>query len=304
MPASGPCDYKLKLYGRGRASDALIQHRITTIGYEIYNCAGNSRLVRNKVPILQALRKKFMEALKNRAAAPSEDPDSDNSDSEEAPTLEDLEKRVSSINQASIKNRRDRAFCHYQIARLEAEIGALFDAQDYYRVPWFRSTDEEELEVKGYENTLVDEWVYVKLKDLKEQKKTFIEWRDELLYEAPKIRRDYHEAENALNQEFERLDQLRSSPSHQPSAHDNTASQKQYHQDDSPASPPFVTGELNPKFKKLPFGIRQSCTYWRCERATRRCEKATEECEKAAEGGLCIGTSCYADDISTSSTKE
>ncbi|KAJ8677095.1 hypothetical protein QAD02_012882 [Eretmocerus hayati] len=294
MTAPGPCDYKLKLYGRGRASDALIQHRITALGYEIYNCAGNSRLVRNKVPALQALREKFMEALRTRAAASSEE--SDNSDTEETPTLAELERKVSAINHAGIKNRRDRAFCHYQIARLEAEIGALHDAQDYYRNPWFRSTDEEELEIKGYENTLVDEWVYGKLKNLKEQKKTFVEWRDELLYEAPKIRRDYCKAEGALDQELNRLDRLRSAARER-----NPAASPGQGNQESPTSSSFVAEGIKYKFETLPFGLRHLHTHWRCERDTRKSEGITRECGETIRGDPASSTSCYS---STSSAEE
>ncbi|KAJ8671313.1 hypothetical protein QAD02_002572 [Eretmocerus hayati] len=226
MSAPRPCDYKLKFYGKGRGSKDLIQHWITALGYEIYNCAARSS------------------------------DESGDSDSEETPTLETLEAKLAVINQASIKNLRDRAFCHYQIARLEAEIGALYDAQDYYRVPWFRSTNEEELEVRGYENTLVDEWVHVKLTDLKEQKKNFIEWRDELLYEAPKLRKDYNGVEGALNQKFQRLEPIRTNSEGQRQA----KAQNQKHQE-PPVSPPFSTEGFEPKFAKLPFGLRHLYTY-------------------------------------------
>ncbi|KAJ8685257.1 hypothetical protein QAD02_021050 [Eretmocerus hayati] len=292
MSGSRPCDFKLKLYGKGRASDALIQHRITALGYEIFNCSGNSRLMRNKVPALQALRRRFLEALKNRSTRSSEE--SEDSDNEDTPTLRELEEKLTHINQVMVKNRRDRAFCHYQIARLEAEIGALYDAQDYYRVPWLRSTDEEDLEVLGYENTLVDEWIYGKLRDLKEQKKNFTEWRDELLYEAPKLRKDYYEVENTFCQEHDRLDQLRSvsKGQHQAQSH----AEDRNHQR-SPTSPPFITKTAKPKIAKLPFGLRHLYTF-------QRCEQATKECERATEGNPDIFTPRCTDDSSTISSIE
>ncbi|KAJ8678174.1 hypothetical protein QAD02_013961 [Eretmocerus hayati] len=302
MSASGPCDYRLKLRGKGRASEALIQHRITAIGYEIYNCAGNSRLVRNKVPALQTLRRKFMEALKNRAAASSDE--SEDSDCEPELSLEQLEEKLSGIDQAIIKNRRDRAFCHYQTARLEAEIGALHDAQDYYRVPWFRPLDEEQLEVRGYENTL--------LKDYKEQKKNFIEWRDELLYEAPKLRKDYHEVEGALILELDRLEQPRTAPRerhHQPQERIVVNRDREHREPSTSAqqptgAPSFTTESANPKFTKLPFGLRQLSTFWQGEKATRRCEEASRKCERVAGRHSEVTSSCFTDDSSSTSSAE
>ncbi|KAJ8684916.1 hypothetical protein QAD02_020709 [Eretmocerus hayati] len=296
MSPSGPCNYKLKLHGRGRASDALIQHRITAIGYEIYNCAGNSRLMRNKVPALQALRRKFLDALRNRSTTSSDE--SGSSDSDDTPTLGELEEKLSNIDQAMVKNRRDRAFCHYQIARLEAEIGALHDAQDYYRVSWFRSTDDEELEVRGYENTLVDEWVYVKLKDLRKQSKDFTEWRDELLYEAPKLRRDYYEVEGALRQELDRLEQLRLASRNQHPAH--VIDRRQNHQK-SPIPPTPVTKEAEYKFEKLPFGLRQLHAFRLYEETDQNWKRATKECKKNIDD---IFTSGYTSDSSSTSSAE